>query len=163
MRTLPYSANDVFADANPDSECAFANYVNQFTAERRYLLEDAYSDWKHKVAIIRLDQHLDLTFKFKGQKITVRDWLSKLQETVIEWSQEARAAEVPDFDETVSEYTSQTTTPTSIASSNSLTKQLGVSSSLPKTTGTIVKHSGGSEGIKQAMERYHDRVAHGVM
>ena len=97
--------------------------MDQIRVGRRYLLEDAYADWKYKLADIRLNGHLDLVFVFKGKETTVREWFSKLQKTVTTWLQEARSAEIPDFEKTVSEYTSQATTPTSAAATDSLARR----------------------------------------
>ena len=107
-----------------DSEHAFANYVNQLGAERGYLFRDAYPDWKHKLSMVRLESFLDLSFRFHGKNTTIRDWFTRLQDSVTQWTQEARVAEAPDFDDTVSEYTSQSTAPTSIASSDGLARSV---------------------------------------
>lgn len=98
--------------------------------------------------MVRLDPYFDLTFKYRNKKTNVRDWFSELQDSVTQWAQEARSAEAPDFDDTVSEYTSQSTTPASIASSDSLSRGLGVDSTLPKAKQTIMKQGVGSEHIE---------------
>jgi hypothetical protein len=69
---------------------------------------------------------------FQGQKTTVRDWFTNLQDKVAHWATEARETEVPDFDETVSAHQSQTATPTSGRSSISLIKAFGVLPAHPK-------------------------------
>lgn len=102
-----------------DSEETFFNYINQCTAERTYLFHDALPEWKHKLRDVRLDEYLRLTFRSKSKETTVRDWFTNLQDKVTEWAQQARSAEVPDFDDTVLEYTSASTTPTTLASTSS--------------------------------------------
>jgi hypothetical protein len=69
---------------------------------------------------------------FKGQKMTVRDWYTNLQDKVAYWASEARATEIPDFDETVSAHQSQTATPTSGRSSISLSKAFRILPSHPE-------------------------------
>ena len=148
-RSLSNSAHRQTLLTNPaDSEHAFANYVNQVAAEQNYLLRDAYPDWKHKLSMVRLDPYLDLRFKYRSKETTVRDWFTELQDSVTQWAQKARSAETPDFDDTVSEYTSQSTTHTSVASSDSLAKELGVNSSLSKAKQTIMKQGVGIEHIE---------------
>jgi hypothetical protein len=112
-------------------------------------------DWKHKVSDVKLNGYLDLWMTFKGQQTTVRDWFTNLQDAVTHWLQEARAAEVPDFNKTVSEYTSQSTTLTCEASDSSLIKELRVLPSVPKLAARGGKQSRGPVmQIKEAMEKH---------
>jgi hypothetical protein len=91
------------------------NYTNQLSAERQYLLSEAFPDWKHKLCAIRLDRHLDQPFlTLQGRQTTIRDWFTELQDTVMGWTQEGRMLEIPDFEETVSEFTSRAVTPRSV-------------------------------------------------
>ena len=150
--TLLTSVQRPLTDNFTDSEHAFATYVNQLNAERGYLLHDAYPDWTHKLSMIRLDPYLDLKFKYRTESTTVRDWFTHLQDSVTQWAQEVRATEAPDFNDTVSEYTSQSITPTSIASSDSLAKALGMSPSLPKSRQTTMEHGIGSGHVENVIE-----------
>jgi hypothetical protein len=127
-------------DRATDNPAAFENYTNQLTAERRYLLEDAYPDWKHKLSTVQLAPYLDLSFNCKGKKMLVRDWFTSLQDAVTIWAQEARGADIPDFEETVSEHTSRDTTPTGVSSSESLGREW-------EDSGIVVK--AGTEGMAQ--------------
>ena len=102
--------------------------------------------------MIRLDPYLDLTFNYRTKSTTVRDWFTQLQDSVTQWAQEARATVAPDFEDAVSEYTSQSTTPTSIGSSDSLAKEVGVSSSLPRPGHTSMKQRVRSEHTERVME-----------
>ncbi|EHY60156.1 hypothetical protein HRR83_009120 [Exophiala dermatitidis] len=95
------------------SEGAFFNYVNHVAAERRYLLEDAHPDWKHKASRVGLQQYGDLVITFRGKEMTVAEWFSQLKEAEAFWLQEAAQTELPDFESTVSEYWSLSSTPTS--------------------------------------------------
>ncbi|KAK5452928.1 hypothetical protein LTS15_007076 [Exophiala xenobiotica] len=95
------------------SEGAFFNYVNHLDAERRYLVEDAHPDWKHKAWRAGLQQYGDLLLTFRGKEMTVADWFSQLQTAEAFWIQAAKETELPDFESTILEYQSQTTTPSS--------------------------------------------------
>jgi hypothetical protein len=84
--------------------------------------------------------------------------------TVAHWVQEARAAEVPDFNKTVSEYTSQSTTPTSESSDSSLTKELRILPSVPKPAAGGGKQSRGPVmQIKEAVEKHLNQGGAGVV
>ncbi|KAK5058865.1 hypothetical protein LTR84_011129 [Exophiala bonariae] len=102
------------------SEGAFFNYVNHLAAERRYLLEDALPDWKHKASRAGLRQYNDLMLTFRGKEMKVIEWFSQLQAAVSFWCYEARQTELPDFDSTILEYESQSSTPSSEASESDL-------------------------------------------
>ena len=93
--------------------------------------------------MVRFEPFLDLMFKYRNKETAVRDWFTKLQDSIKEWAQEARAAEAPDFDDTVSEYTSQSTTPTSVATSG----QLG------KGTGSVIESSQAKRHYYEARSR----------
>jgi len=108
-----WSLNHGLTLLSPDSEGAFFNYVNHLAAERQYLLEDALPDWKHKASRVRLEDYADMTVTFRGREMTVAEWYSRLTDTVGYWSYEAMAMELPDFEETVAEYRSLSTTPMS--------------------------------------------------
>ena len=95
------------------NEGAFFTYQGQLTNERSYLLDDCLPDWKHKLMHLDLEQYSSLTITHLGQRMTIKNWLDRLQSTVLYWADEARSAQIPDFEETVSEYQSQSTTPTS--------------------------------------------------
>jgi len=95
------------------SEGAFFNYVNHVAAEKRYILEDALPDWKHKASRVKLSDYADLPINFRGQQMTVAEWFSQLKETVGFWSQEAKGMALPDFEETISEFQSLSSTPMS--------------------------------------------------
>jgi len=101
------------ADLSADSEGAFFNYVNHLAAERRYLLEDAHPDWKHKAfrAGLRAYGHLPVTFR--GKEMTAAEWFSQLQTAEAFWIQAAKETELPEFESTILEYQSQSSTPTS--------------------------------------------------
>jgi len=90
------------------SEGAFFNYTNALSAERRYLLEDAHPDWKHKASRARLAQYGDIVLTCRGKEMTVSEWFDELQRTEQLWIQQARAADLPDFESTVIEYQSLT-------------------------------------------------------
>ncbi|EXJ90952.1 hypothetical protein A1O1_04059 [Capronia coronata CBS 617.96] len=95
------------------SEGAFFNYVNHVAAERRYLLEDAHPDWKHKASRAGIHQYGDLVIDFRGKQMTVAEWFSQLKAAEAFWIQEAAQTELPDFESTVLEYRSLSSTPTS--------------------------------------------------
>ncbi|KIW10840.1 hypothetical protein PV08_10139 [Exophiala spinifera] len=95
------------------SEGAFFNYVNHVAAERRYLLEDAHTDWRHKASRAGLQQYGDLSLVFRGKEMTVSQWFTRLQAAEAFWIQAAKETELPDFESTVLEFQSQTTTPSS--------------------------------------------------
>ena len=97
-------------------EGSFLTYTNQLTNERSYLLEDALPEFKHKLRNIKLDTWLDTPIIHRGQDTTVGQWLDKIHSTVLYWGNEARLVETPDFNETVTEYQSLSTTPTSTTS-----------------------------------------------
>ncbi|KIW98677.1 uncharacterized protein Z519_00338 [Cladophialophora bantiana CBS 173.52] len=86
------------------SEGAFFNYMNALSAERRYLLEDAHPDWKHKASRAGLSQYGELLLTCRGKEMTVREWFEQLQRAEQLWIQEAKDAELPDFESTVTEY-----------------------------------------------------------
>lgn len=97
------------------SETAFFNYVNQLTTERTYLLVDAYLDWRHKFRSIlcALSSHLEKTVRFRGESITIQEWMRSLSGVVEMCSDYARKADMLDFDNTVRQFQlSLTTTPT---------------------------------------------------
>jgi len=100
----------------PDSEGAFFNYVNSLAAERQYLLEDAHPDWKHKARLSKLQQYGDLMVTFRGKEMSVNEWFSQLQTAETFWIQAAKEMELPDFESTILEFQSQTTTPISESS-----------------------------------------------
>ncbi|KAI1609932.1 hypothetical protein EDD37DRAFT_373736 [Exophiala viscosa] len=102
--------------ADSYSEGAFFNYVNHLAAERQYLLEDAHPDWKHKATRSGLRQYGDLMVTFRGKEMTVNEWFSQLQTAETFWIQAAKEMEVPDFESTILEFQSQTTTPISESS-----------------------------------------------
>jgi hypothetical protein len=108
-----------------DSEGAFFNYVNHLSAERRYLLEDALPDWKHKATRAGLKRYNDLILTFRGKDMTVAEWFTQLQAAVTLWCHEARQAELPDFDSTILEYESQSSTPSSEHSESDLDDLMG--------------------------------------
>ncbi|KIX03661.1 uncharacterized protein Z518_07214 [Rhinocladiella mackenziei CBS 650.93] len=95
------------------SEGAFFNYVNHLAAERRYLLEDAHPDWKHKASRAGLNNYGELLLTFRGKEMTVAEWFSQLQAAEAFWIHEAKQTELPDFESTVLEYQSQSSTPSS--------------------------------------------------
>ncbi|KIX98509.1 uncharacterized protein Z520_05810 [Fonsecaea multimorphosa CBS 102226] len=86
------------------SETAFFNYMNALSAERRYLLEDAHPDWKHKASRAGLSQYGELLLTCRGKEMTVAEWFDQLQRAEQLWVQEAKDAELPDFESTVTEY-----------------------------------------------------------
>ncbi|KAK6364801.1 hypothetical protein LTS17_011906 [Exophiala oligosperma] len=95
------------------SEGAFFNYVNHVAAERRYLLEDAHTDWRHKASRAGLQQYAHLLLTFRGKEMTVSEWFTQLQAAETFWIQAAKETELPDFESTILEFQSQTTTPSS--------------------------------------------------
>lgn len=101
------------ANLDSDSEGAFFNYVNHVAAERRYLLEDAHTDWRHKASRAGLQQYGDLSLTFRGKQMTVNEWFTRLQTAEAFWIQAAKETELPDFESTILEFQSQTTTPSS--------------------------------------------------
>ncbi|KAL6249216.1 hypothetical protein RBB50_004279 [Rhinocladiella similis] len=101
------------ADIVDYSEGAFFNYVNHVAAERRYLLEDAHTDWRHKASRAGLQQYGDLSLTFRGKQMTVNEWFTRLQTAEAFWIQAAKETELPDFESTILEFQSQTTTPSS--------------------------------------------------
>ncbi|KAH0841749.1 hypothetical protein AYO21_01018 [Fonsecaea monophora] len=86
------------------SESAFFNYMNAVSAERRYLVEDAHPDWKHKASRAGLSQYGDLVLTCRGKEMTVSEWFDQLQRAEKLWVQQAKDAELPDFESTVTEY-----------------------------------------------------------
>lgn len=97
------------------SEVSFFTYCRQIQAEQSYLVQDAFPDFRHKAARVRLAPFSELSFSTaEGDSLmTVAEWWSNVQETVRQWRDDASATEIPDFEDTVSEYTSsQATTPT---------------------------------------------------
>ncbi|EXJ92933.1 hypothetical protein A1O3_01489 [Capronia epimyces CBS 606.96] len=111
-RLVPLPAQPVAASTRY-SEGAFFNYVNHVTAERRYLLEDAHPDWKHKASRAGLHRYSDLAITFRGKEMTVGEWFSQLKAAETLWIQEAAQTELPEFESTVLEYRSLSSTPTS--------------------------------------------------
>lgn len=87
-----------------DSESAFFTYVNAVVAERRYIVEDVFPDWKHKASRIKLDDYANLPLTFCGTQTTISQWFDRLQKTVGYWAHEAVNTPVPDFNETVTEW-----------------------------------------------------------
>jgi hypothetical protein len=100
------------ANHNVDSEGAFFNYTNHVDAERRYLLEDAYPDWKHKSSRAGLNEYNNIKLTFKGRQMTLSEWFSQLQTAVSYWCDEAQDTELPEFETTIMEYESHSSTPT---------------------------------------------------
>lgn len=134
-----------------DSEGAFFNYVNHFSAERRYLLEDALPDWKHKASRAGLKRYNDLILTFRGKTMTVAEWFTQLHAAVTLWCHEARHAELPDFDSTILEYESQSSTPTSEHSESDLEDLMGEH---PVRTGRkpVIATEGFSFEVSKALE-----------
>ncbi len=77
------------------------------------MLEDAHPDWKHKASRAGLQQYGDLLLTFRGKEMTVAEWFSQLQTAEAFWTHAAKETELPDFESTILEYQSQTTTPSS--------------------------------------------------
>ena len=96
-----------------DSEGAYFNYVNHCAAEQRYLIEDAFPDWRHKASRAGLNKYHALSVTFGGRQTTIAEWFAQLQTAVTFWCQQARAITLPDFDTTVLELQSETTSPSS--------------------------------------------------
>lgn len=91
-----------------DSEPAFFTYTSQLQSEKRYLLEEALPDWRHKAARV-LQEHsaCDTKVLSRGKVETGMDfetWWTKLQEEVDKWLEEAENRVTPDFEDTVAEY-----------------------------------------------------------
>lgn len=57
--------------------------------------------------------------------MTVAEWFTQLQAAVTLWCHEARQAELPDFDSTILEYESQSSTPSSEHSESDLDDLMG--------------------------------------
>jgi hypothetical protein len=91
-----------------DSEPAFFTYQNQLRAEKRYLLEEALPDWRHKAArVFQEHRHSDNKAVFSGRTVPQTDfetWWSKLQEEIHKLLEDAEDTEVPEFEDTVAEY-----------------------------------------------------------
>jgi hypothetical protein len=123
LQEIVYSRFDrlVLLPNDPEAfnEGAFFTYRSQLTNERSYLLDDCLPDWKHKLSHVDLTRYGELPMMHGGRQITAQQWLDRLRATVLFWANEARSAEIPDFEETVIEYRSQSTTPTSLVSCDS--------------------------------------------
>ena len=91
-----------------DSEPAFFAYQNQLRAEKRYLLEEALPDWRHKaVRVFRERGHCDNQAVFCGRTVPQPDfetWWSTLQEEVRRLLEDAEDTKVPGFEDTIAEY-----------------------------------------------------------
>lgn len=98
-----------------DSETAFFNYANHLAAERRYLLEDAHPDWKHKASRAGLhnSEYEGLLLTFRGKEMTMRKWFQQLQRAEAVWIREAQQAAIPDFEATIVEFESWSQSPAS--------------------------------------------------
>ncbi|KIV92271.1 hypothetical protein PV10_06726 [Exophiala mesophila] len=107
---LPYSPGSVMMKY---SEEAYFNYVNHCAAEKRYLIEDAFPDWRHKASRAGLNKYHALSVTFGGRQMTIAEWFAQLQTAVTFWCQQARAITLPDFDTTILELESETTSPSS--------------------------------------------------
>lgn len=83
------------------SESALFNYTNQMAAERSYLLNDAYPDWRHKLQSVmcRFSPYSENYISFRGESITIQEWIDRLCSTAETWSDTARDTEISDFDE----------------------------------------------------------------
>ena len=97
-----------YAENISDSEPAFFTYTSQLQSEKRYLLEEALPDWRHKAARV-LQEHsaCDKKILFRSQVETGTDfetWWTELQEEVDKWLEEAENRVTPDFEDTVAEY-----------------------------------------------------------
>lgn len=77
------------------------------------MLEDAHPDWKHKASRVGLQQYGDLVLTFRGKEMTMREWFFQLQAAESFWIQGAQDMELPEFESTVLEYHSQSSTPAS--------------------------------------------------
>jgi hypothetical protein len=101
------------------SESAFFNYTNQLSAERSYLLEDAFPDWRYKIRLLlrSLSPYAERHIKFRGETITIQEWIDRLCSITETWQDGAREVDLPDFDEMVQEMqSSQVSTPTPLNS-----------------------------------------------
>jgi hypothetical protein len=91
-----------------DLEPAFFTYQNQIRAEKRYLLEEALPDWRHKAARVSHENRqcgAKAIFHDKvGSQIEFETWWTQLQEEVGKWLEDAEDTEIPEFEETVAEY-----------------------------------------------------------
>jgi hypothetical protein len=97
-----------YAENISDSEPAFFTYTSQLQSEKRYLLEEALPDWRHKAARV-LQEHsacdTKVLFRSKFETGTgFETWWTKLQEEVDKWLEEAKNTVIPDFEDTVAEY-----------------------------------------------------------
>ena len=91
-----------------NSEPAFFTYTSQLQSEKRYLLEEALPDWRHKAARV-LQEHsacdTKVLFRIKVETGTdFETWWTELQEEVDKWLEEVENRVVPDFKDTVAEY-----------------------------------------------------------
>lgn len=129
------------ANSDQDSEGAYFNYVNHCAAEQRYLVEDAFPDWRHKASRAGLKNYHGLRVTFAGKEMTIAEWFAQLQTAVTFWSQQARAITLPDFDTTVLELQSQITSPSSDISEEDTQDMM----SLPMRT---ARHPVDSEGFR---------------
>ena len=92
-----------------DSEPAFFAYQNQLRAEKRYLLEEALPDWRHKaVRVFRERGRSDNKLVFCGGRTVpptdFETWWSKLQDEVRRLLEDAEDTKVPGFEDTIAEY-----------------------------------------------------------
>src|SRR5277367_1116113 len=97
-----------YAENISDSEPAFFTYTSQLQSEKRYLLEEALPDWRHKAARV-LQEHsaCDIKVLFSSKVETGTDfetWRTELQEEADKWLEEAENRVIPDFEDTVAEY-----------------------------------------------------------
>ena len=119
-------------DPTTFNEGAFFTYQGQLANERAHLLDDCLPDWKHKFSHLNLDNYYDLPITHSGSQMTVRAWVERLQSRVFHWANEARLAEIPDFEDTIIEYKSQSTTPTStLSDDDSLARALDTDAAKP--------------------------------
>ncbi len=93
-----------------DSEPAFFNYTNHLQAEKRYLLEEALPDWRHKAVRLNHEQRqLDTKVLFRDRAGITGDfktWWIALTAEVDKWLEDAEDTDIPDFDVTVADYRS---------------------------------------------------------
>lgn len=91
-----------------DSEPAFFNYQNHLRAEKRYLLEEALPDWRHKAArVFHEHRQCDVKAVFHGNagsQLDFETWWTRLQEEVGKWLEDTEDTEIPEFENTVAEH-----------------------------------------------------------
>ena len=92
----------------PDSEPAFFTYTNQLRAEKRYLLEEVPSDWRHKAArVLHENRKCETEVALHGKdgiQANFKTWWRGLRAEVDTWFEEAEDTAIPDFEDTVAEH-----------------------------------------------------------